>query len=139
MNSMKCSKVLNLLSRHLDHELSGPEQEAVINHLAECAGCRQEYELLQSDHRLLQSVTVPEISPYFTARTLARLGAFKPAPVLPKLLWQTAVSLLVLAGIGLGIMLGSGLATGNGTSSELAALNAEPTIEELFTLENGGR
>ncbi|MEO0021939.1 MAG: anti-sigma factor [candidate division WOR-3 bacterium] len=136
---MKCSKVRKLLSRFLDNELSGPGQEAVIRHLAECAGCRQEYELLQSDHRLLQSATVPEISPYFTARTLARIRTLKPAPVLPKLVWQTAVSLLILAGIGLGILLGSTLAGGSGTGSELAALNAEPSIEELFTPGNGGR
>ncbi len=139
MNTMKCSKVLKLLSRYLDRELSGPEQEAVNRHLAECAGCRQGYELLQAEHRLLRSVTVPEISPYFTARTLARIGALKPAPVLPKLLWQTAVSLLVLAGIGLGIMLGSTLATGSSASPELAALNSEPTIEELFVPGTGGR
>ncbi len=139
MKMMKCSKVRKLLSRYLDRELSGPQQETVNQHLAECAGCRQEYELLHSEHTLLQSVSAPEISPNFTTRTLARIGALSPARALPRLLWQTAVALLILAGIGLGIMLGTSLATGNGTSPELAALNTEPSIEELFVPGNGGR
>lgn len=139
MKAMKCSKVRKLLSRFLDNELSGTVSEAVMRHLETCPDCRNEFNLLQTDQKLLKPLTVPEISPYFTARTLARIRTLKPAPVLPRLLWQTAVSLLILAGIGLGIMLGSGLATGNSTGSELAALNAEPSIEELFTPGNGGR
>lgn len=132
-----CSRVRPLLSRYLDGELSGREMELLKRHLADCEHCRQEYELLRQNERLLQRLDVPEISPYFTTRTLARIRDLRPAPALPRLIWQTAVSLLILASIGLGILLGTSLAEGNG--AELAVLNSEPSIEELFTPGNGGR
>jgi anti-sigma factor RsiW len=136
---MKCAKVNKLLSRLLDCQLDPALTAEIYRHLETCAHCRQEFELLQADQRLLQSLSVPEISPYFTTRTLARIRTLKPAPGLPKLLWQTAVTLLLLAGIGLGIFIGSGLAQNTATSPELAALNTEPSIEEIFTPTNRGR
>jgi anti-sigma factor RsiW len=135
---MKCAKVRKLLSRLLDGQLEENLRHEVVLHLDTCAGCRQELKLLQADRQLLQALTVPEISPYFTTRTLARIRTLKPVSLLPKLLLRTAVSLLLLAGIGLGIFIGSGLVQNPGTTSELAALNSEPAIEEIFTPETEG-
>jgi anti-sigma factor RsiW len=136
---MKCSKVRKNLSRYLDNELSETGRLAIELHLKTCADCRNQFAQLESDQKLLKSLPVPEIPPYLNVRTLALIRAPKPAPALPRLVWQTAVSLLLLAGIGLGILLGSGLAQNTNSSPELAALNSEPSIEQIFTLENGGK
>lgn len=138
MKDMNCSRMQKLFIRLIDQELSPAEQEVVSRHLEVCPDCQKQFQLLQQDQKLLLEVTAPEISPFFTTRTLARIREVKPAAGWSRLVWQTLASLLILAGIYLGVILGSNLATGNCPDSELSALNTEPSIEELFIPENGG-
>jgi len=139
---IKCSKVKRLLSSYVDGEVKEATRTGIEVHLAQCPDCRNELKMLKADQELLISVRVREISPYFTTRTLARIKALRdkkePQWALVRVIERAGAALLVLLGIGLGILLGTGLARNNGVSQEVAALNAEPSIEELFTVRLGG-
>jgi hypothetical protein len=53
---MKCDKVKSLLSRFVTCELTGKENQQVKEHLAHCAECRQELEMLKTTYQLLSQV-----------------------------------------------------------------------------------
>ncbi len=141
MKMKKCSKVKTLLSSFLDGELKGEVKVDVELHLAQCPDCRNELALLKADREVLTSVSVPELSPYFLTKTFARIRELKERKEpfwTRRFVYQAGAAFLVLLGIGLGIFLGSNLATHNGVSQEIATLNAEPSIEEIFAVDNGG-
>jgi putative zinc finger protein len=50
---MKCAQAKSLFSPYLDGAVSGTEMHALSQHLASCAVCGQEYEVLQQSLRLL--------------------------------------------------------------------------------------
>lgn len=138
---MKCAKVKRMLSTFLDGELPDKAKLDVETHLTQCSDCRSELASLKADRELLSSVSVPELSPYFLTRTVARIRELKEQkePVWERrLIYQAGAAVLVILGIGLGLFLGSNLAQNNGISQEIATLNAEPSIEELFVLTDGG-
>ncbi|MEO0068953.1 MAG: zf-HC2 domain-containing protein [candidate division WOR-3 bacterium] len=139
---MKCAKVKRMLSSFLDGELKGKAKLDLEAHLTQCSDCRNELAGLKEDRELMSSVSVPELSPYFLTRTVARIRELneQKEPVWARrLVYQAGAAVLVLLGIGLGLFLGSNLAQNNGISQEIATLNAEPSIEELFAFTDGAR
>lgn len=144
---MKCKKVKGLLSRFMDGEVSADLRPEIEAHMGICVNCRQELEDLHKAMALLKSVPVPPLPPYLFSRTVARLRA-KPSTVRrwQELVWRMAAVLFVAIGIGVGVLLGAGIGGNGGANgsaslaqvefSELATLNAEPSVEELF---GGGR
>ncbi|MEO0019957.1 MAG: zf-HC2 domain-containing protein [candidate division WOR-3 bacterium] len=139
---MKCAKVKRMLSSFLDGELKGKAKLDLEAHLTQCSDCRNELAGLKADRELLSSVSVPELSPYFLTRTVARIRELndqKEWVWARRLVYQAGAAVLVLLGIGLGLFLGSNLAQNNGISQEIATLNAEPSIEELFAFTDGAR
>lgn len=137
---MKCKKVKRLLSRTLDGEITPELKGKVDAHILVCSGCRKEFKELQALKALLSLAPVPEMSPYLFTRTVARL---KESEVLSVsrwrvLVWRTAAALLVAIAIAVGVLLGTGIRSNGGANGELATLNAEPSIEELFAVENSG-
>lgn len=134
---MKCDKVKRMLSLVLDGEAPAELRVAVEDHIERCAECRKEFQELKEIKALLQSMPSPEMPSYLTARTLARLREKESAhPGFIPVLWRIAAVLLVAVGLGLGVVIGQGLAGNGGTGDEIATLNAEPTLEEFL---GGGR
>ncbi|MGQ9707755.1 MAG: anti-sigma factor family protein [bacterium] len=142
MKMLKCSRFKMLFSAYLDGEVKERVRAAIEEHLARCPECREEMRMFKVDQELLSSVKAEGISPYFTVRTMARIRALKDEKVrrwtVVKVAWQAGALLLVLLGVGLGILLGSNLAQNNRLRQEVATLNAEPSIEELFLANAGG-
>ncbi|MEO0070822.1 MAG: zf-HC2 domain-containing protein [candidate division WOR-3 bacterium] len=133
---MKCQKVKKLLSRTLDGEIEAGLKEKIHSHIDGCPECRKEFEELEALKKFLSSASVPEMSPYLLTRTIARL---KEAKVLPisgwqVLVWRVVAVVLIVIGIGVGVLLGLGIGSNGEVNGELAALNSEPSIEELFAI-----
>jgi len=134
--NMKCAKVKRMLSLVLDNEAPIAVLAQVEQHIARCDACRREFEELKALKRLLISVPAPEMPSYLTAKTIARLRETEDSyrPVI-SVLWRIAAVLLIAVGLGLGVVIGRGLA-GNGViSEEIATLNAEPSFEQFLTGE----
>src|SRR5579884_3525963 len=58
---MRCSEAKNLFSPYLDGALSGKQMQSLQEHLATCAPCAQEYQLLRRSQKLLVSVGKPKV------------------------------------------------------------------------------
>lgn len=71
---MQCNKMEKILLSSYDRELTGPEEERLRDHLADCVKCRQmkrEYEKILGTMR---SSEFPETGPYFWERLQPRLN-----------------------------------------------------------------
>jgi hypothetical protein len=85
---MECTAIQNWLFRKIDGELSDRENKELIAHLAQCAFCAREYNLLALPQRLALTIPAVEPSPYFSRKVSTRItneanaGAF----------WQTILS-----------------------------------------------
>lgn len=114
MKPMDCRAARRVLPASLDSELAGPEQERLRSHLAQCPACRVEAEQLRAQLAALRDVDRPEVPPYIVTRVMAEVRAHRPstrfALGLGRVLGATLAGLLVAAGIGIGTLLGSGLA-----------------------------
>jgi hypothetical protein len=53
---MRCTEATRLFSLYLDGAVTGKQMLGVERHLAGCAGCQQEYQLLRQTQRMLVSV-----------------------------------------------------------------------------------
>ena len=53
---MKCAEIKQLFSPYLDGRVSGAEMRALTRHVAQCAGCEQEYAAMQRTQELLASL-----------------------------------------------------------------------------------
>ena len=119
---MKCDEAKLLLVGLADRCLSEREARAVEEHVAGCANCRQELELLKEDAALLRQDAKPEVPAWLATRITAgvreRHAQARPwlaaaAPVgqygLNRALVRVAAVVLVVAGIWLGTVLGRGM------------------------------
>lgn len=61
MNGLQCPQARQLFSPYLDGAVTGTEMLALQNHLAECAGCKRQYESLRKTQHLLTSVARPRV------------------------------------------------------------------------------
>jgi predicted anti-sigma-YlaC factor YlaD len=68
---------------------------AARHHLAECAGCREQFEGLQATMALLDTWQAPEPSPYFDTRMQVLLRQEMAAP--PASFWQRTLARLTRA------------------------------------------
>ncbi|MGQ9678766.1 MAG: anti-sigma factor family protein [bacterium] len=132
--NMKCKKVQKLLSRLFDNELKEELRVAIENHLARCEMCRKDFEELKDLKAVLNSIPSPVVPYYLTTRIVAQLRKTdRPHQVVSPLVWRVAAGILITIGLGLGVIIGRGLAVNGSISDEIATLNAEPSIDEFFT------
>jgi anti-sigma factor RsiW len=110
---MTCDEAKSLLVSLADGCLSKLEAEAVEEHVAGCANCRQELELLKSDAALLRQEPKPEVPAWLATRIMAEVrehqSRHQPRYRLNLVLASTAAVVLVLVGIWLGTVLGRGI------------------------------
>ena len=70
---MNCKRCQDELANLLFDTNTGPKSTAVAEHLASCAGCREEFLSVQKTMELLDTWKVPEPSPYFDQKMAVRL------------------------------------------------------------------
>ena len=58
---LRCPEAKRLFSPYLDGAVTGTEMLALQSHLAECAGCKRQYESLRKTQNLLISVARPRV------------------------------------------------------------------------------
>ncbi|HTW92219.1 MAG TPA: zf-HC2 domain-containing protein [bacterium] len=113
---MKCDK--EKLVSLADRCLSEHEARAVEEHVAGCANCRQELELLKSDAAMLRQEPKPEVPAYLATRIIAgvRQRQVQAGPWLIATpvgqrglsrIWARAAAVVLVA---LGVWLGTALA-----------------------------
>jgi hypothetical protein len=85
---MECTAIQNWLFRKIDGELSDRENEELIIHLAHCASCAREYNLLALTQRLALTIPAVEPSPYFSRKLSGRIANEANAGAF----WQTIFS-----------------------------------------------
>ena len=93
----QCANIRECLSAYMDNELPADRQVAVANHLAACAGCREEMATLRQMETLL---TAWEVAP-LPARTVAHFADAlaarrKTRRLVAPLAWSTAAAGLTL-------------------------------------------
>src|SRR4029079_16126721 len=96
---MRCAECRELLSGHIDGELMAAESQNVRDHLAECAECAREEELLARTSTLLRQRLVrhsaPDVLKARIRSALAQPNAFESAKTPPRSHW----TLLAAAGV----------------------------------------
>jgi len=141
MKTMKCKEVRRLLPPYVDGELAGQAQASVHQHLASCPACNSAFEELKQNLALLRSAGTAEPGPYFAARVMADIRQAGRTSARTWLAWgralgSAAAALLVMASIGVGALIGRGLAqgspTGSVTSEELTVSSDEPAFADVF-------
>ncbi len=90
---MTCEQVSELLTAHLDGELSPAEQAAVETHLAGCPSCQARADALRTAIGALATLPALEPSAGFEARVLSALG--KPRANRPH--WARRVAVVVVS------------------------------------------
>jgi hypothetical protein len=62
---MKCTAVRDLIFRKMDNELSDIQNSELDSHLAICASCSREYQILRLPRQVAQTLPPIEPSPFF--------------------------------------------------------------------------
>ncbi len=136
---MKCYKVQKLLFRVAVGEVPEDLKEKIEFHLASCPECQKELELVKMEREFLRSVLSPEPPSYLLTRILARIKSAEEQrrrAWLPRVAWYMATGLLIAVGIGLGSFIGRSLANNGSTNLDYVTLNTEPSLEELFAIQD---
>jgi anti-sigma factor RsiW len=144
-NTMNCRQVKRLLPPYLDEELSGRVRDEIAAHLASCPACLSEMETQRVDIGLLEQAGAPEVTPFLATRVMAEIRkrqvaparrAFRPGWVLG----MAAGVMLVALSLGVGTLVGSGLAQGStsATGDDIyAAATADPSLDTYQSLMGG--
>jgi len=142
---MNCRQVKRLLPPYLDEELSGRVRNEIAAHLASCPACRSELEALTADIGLLELAGTPEVTPFLATRVMAEIRqrqtaparrAFRPGWVLS----MAAGVILIALSLGVGTLVGSGLAQGRTSAASddiFATATADPSLETYQSLMGG--
>jgi anti-sigma factor RsiW len=122
MMTMKCDEVRLLLVSLADGALAGARAEAVRQHVAGCARCRDELAELAADVALLRREEKPEVPAYLGTRIMAgirerqvqdRPWLAAAAPVgqhgLSRVMARVAAVVMVAVGVWLGTALARGM------------------------------
>jgi anti-sigma factor RsiW len=143
--SMKCNEILRLLPPYLDGEVPGRVRDGVSAHLSSCPACRSEMEALTADIGLLELAGTPEVTPFLATRVMAEIRqrqvipvrrAFRPGWVLS----MAAGVMLVALSLGVGTLVGSGLAQGSTSATGYdiyATATADPSLDTYQSLMGG--
>lgn len=134
---MKCKQVQCLLSAYSDGELAGKSQVAIEAHLGECPACRSELEAMAADRQTLRLVSAVEHPAFMMTRVIAEVRSRPGARrefALGRVLSTAAAVLVVAASIGVGTLVGTGLAQQNSAAattsdSMLSVATSDPVIE----------
>jgi predicted anti-sigma-YlaC factor YlaD len=81
---MNCDEIQAQLSEYLERSLGAVPMALVEEHLAACAPCREETELLSETIGQVAGLPVVEPPPGFTQRVMAHVREIEPQPEL----WQ---------------------------------------------------
>jgi anti-sigma factor RsiW len=138
-------QVKRLLPPYLDEELSGRVPAEIAAHLASCPACRSELEALKADMGLLEQACAPEVTPFLATRVMAEIRQRRVAPARRAFRpgWVLSVAagvMLVALSLGVGTLVGSGLAQGDtGAASDdiYATATADPSLETYQSLMGG--
>jgi hypothetical protein len=121
--------------------------DKVREHMAACAGCKNEFESMRSTMNVLDTWTAPEPSPYFDVRFRARLREAKEQEQhgratswlekigIRQLTWKpiAALSFAVIMAIGGGVYIGGGGLAGHHVTQTQA--NLECPVTDLQALD----
>ncbi len=99
----------NRLSAWLDGELDQQSSQAVKRHLERCAACQEQVERLSAVYEFLAQDDALITDPFLATRVAALLKQRTEEKRAPAWLGRACASLVVAAGLLLGIGLGSGL------------------------------
>ncbi len=77
---MNCNNVQDIFSLILEEEASAREFSDFNNHLADCPGCRSEFEVFKVTSDLVRTISPIDPTPGFEDRVLARIRAAGSAP-----------------------------------------------------------
>jgi anti-sigma factor RsiW len=140
---MNCKQALRLLSACSDGELAGPAAGVVKAHLLTCPACRRMLDSWQQDKALLQGTSRPDVSPFLATRVMAELRT-TPARrsfALGPALGTVAAAVVVAVCIGVGALVGSGLARAgtSATQSVLSVNGSDPVLALQQTYGGGGQ
>ena len=143
--SMKCNKILRLLPPYLDGEVPGRVRDGVSAHLSSCPVCRSEMEALKADIGLLELAGTPEVTPFLATRVMAEIRQRQAVHVRRGLragwvLSMAAGVILVALSLGVGTMVGSGLAQGSASTTGddiFATATADVSLETYQSLMGG--
>lgn len=117
-----------LLGTLLDGALPPEQADGVRAHLAACAACAGELELLRAGRSLLPSVGAPEPRPGFAARVAARAGELRPEPLgAPWWRWAFGGGAALAGAAALALWLGPG----RPAAPEVAQAGQRPAGVEL--------
>ena len=143
--AMNCRQVKRLLPPYLDEELSGRAPDEIVAHLASCPACRSEMEALKADIGLLELAGAPEVTPFLATRVMAEIRqrqtatarrGFRPGWVLS----AAAGVILIALSLGVGTLVGSGLAQGRTSAAGddiYATATAAPSLDTYQSLMGG--
>ena len=97
---MNCRDIQERFDERLDHRLPVAEQQAFDQHVADCAACRQQWQVYAGAWEIVARQTAPEPSVGFVERTLRRLDEPAPAPhTWLWLRWRWAAFAVVVVGL----------------------------------------
>jgi len=142
---MNCQKMNAQLADLLLDPQSVPEE--VRGHLEGCTGCRQELEELRATMGLMDEWAVPEVSPFFDAKLLARLRAEQQngrasflERVKARFLYSSNMRLQpVLASVLGVVMLAGGGTYANLEWSTMHSVQESATVRDLQSLDGNAQ
>lgn len=110
---MKCKTILRKLIFYFESTLSAKEMMEIEAHLSECDSCRALAAEMNSVMDIISLEKTPEVSPFFYTRVKARLESVSKNkrqtigfPVWERVLQPALFSVLLLAGIFVGVVIG---------------------------------
>jgi len=112
---MKCRQVQNNLIDLIEQSLPDSLSDDMFKHIKSCIECGELYKNVLSTYSVIDSMTKPEINPFFFTRLQQRLESREKleTPMIPNFirrLQPIAIVFLLIIGIGSGILIGKSLA-----------------------------
>lgn len=123
-----CRRVRAQLSEHLDGVLEGEAQRVLRRHLCVCAGCRAEFEALESLSRQVEALVAPATRPGLAQAIRAEGERSEPAaPRGPGPRWIPWIAAAIPFALGLGAAYQMGIRSGRGEAwREIALAPRDP-------------
>lgn len=114
---MKCKHVHKNFIEYIEHTLSEPLSTALHDHLDNCPECKMLFKNILNTYSVFNNLPKPEINPYFYTKIEQRLKSknqdLSLSSFVLKRLQPVIASVIIILGIGLGILIGKGLASTN--------------------------
>lgn len=75
---IECRTLLESLSALIDRELDEGQRRTILEHLASCSACQQEYESLRHAKQVTDQLTVLEPNPFLWTRIQSHIASLPP-------------------------------------------------------------